>query len=238
MTVISDSTAAWARVRDLVTARRTGDLADHVLALGDEHRAEVARRLPELRLELREAADRHAVLGWRPDPGSRDEDEDEAGRQFIDGIAGYATAIVLADFVITGGRAAVPLLLRMAADDAPRSEGGRPRAAGRGRGHTARVAAEPYARATARRHRQAGGGRPAGGARTGVADAAEHAARPAARRGRAAVRRARRVAHARGGRRRVGGRARADPGDHRAGGGQGSSRFVRACARLRDQLGA
>ncbi|WP_103958214.1 hypothetical protein [Nonomuraea solani] len=42
MTVIPDSPTAWARVRDLVTARRAGDLADHVLGLNGDERAEAA----------------------------------------------------------------------------------------------------------------------------------------------------------------------------------------------------
>ncbi|MGV9306842.1 hypothetical protein [Nonomuraea sp. NPDC003727] len=51
---------AWARVRDHITARDTRGLADLVIILPDAGRAEVARHLPDLRTDLREAAARRA----------------------------------------------------------------------------------------------------------------------------------------------------------------------------------
>ncbi|WP_336214957.1 hypothetical protein [Nonomuraea sp. LPB2021202275-12-8] len=111
MTVIFDSTTAWARVRDLVTARRIRDLADHVLDLSDEHRAEVARRLPELRKELREAAGRRAARRWMA--GLDDEGEDEGDPESGDGIGGHGEALRVAGAgTLSGAAAAVAWLTR------------------------------------------------------------------------------------------------------------------------------
>ncbi|GLW10179.1 hypothetical protein Misp01_53080 [Microtetraspora sp. NBRC 13810] len=106
MTVISDSTTAWERVRDLVTDRRTADLADHVLALSDDQRAEVARRLPELRGELREAAARR----WDDDGG---DEWDEGDPEPADGIGGYGEALRVAGAgTLSGAAATVAWLTR------------------------------------------------------------------------------------------------------------------------------
>ncbi|MEU4700936.1 DUF6493 family protein [Nonomuraea dietziae] len=66
---------AWQEVRDLITERRTRSLADRVLALTEAERTEVARLLPGLLTELREAAARRARESWR---AGNDLDDDEA----------------------------------------------------------------------------------------------------------------------------------------------------------------
>ncbi|AWS43881.1 hypothetical protein [Streptosporangium sp. 'caverna'] len=116
MTVISDSPTDYDRVRDLVTARRTRDLADHVLGLSEDRRAEVARRLPELRRELREAADRRARQ-WMldlDDEGEGEETEwDEGELESGDGIGGYGEVLRVAGAgTLSGVAAAVAWLTR------------------------------------------------------------------------------------------------------------------------------
>ncbi|MEU6408505.1 DUF6493 family protein [Microbispora sp. NPDC046933] len=66
--------SVWQEVRGLVTDRRTRELADRVIALGDTERAEVAGRLPGLLEELRETAIR---TGREELPGDDLAEEDE-----------------------------------------------------------------------------------------------------------------------------------------------------------------
>ncbi|TDD26967.1 hypothetical protein E1286_47355, partial [Nonomuraea terrae] len=71
---------AWPQVRDRITARDARGLADLVITLSDADRAEVARRLPDLRRDLREAADRRARERWSLGLG-----EDEGDGEWDDG---------------------------------------------------------------------------------------------------------------------------------------------------------
>ncbi|PZG20507.1 DUF7824 domain-containing protein [Nonomuraea aridisoli] len=94
---------AWAQVRDLITACDARGLADLVISLSDDDRADVARRLPDLRRDLREAAGRRER--WSFDEGEWEE--------ATDGIGGHGEVLRIAGAgVLTGPAAAVAWLTR------------------------------------------------------------------------------------------------------------------------------
>ncbi len=64
---------AWQEIRDLITERRTGALADQVIELSEAERAEVAARLPEFVTELRDTAARLAREYWIRELGRGEE---------------------------------------------------------------------------------------------------------------------------------------------------------------------
>lgn len=70
---------AWAQVRDRITARDARGLADLVITMSDAERAEVARRLPNLRKDLREAAERRRRERWSLGLGEGEWDGEEDG---------------------------------------------------------------------------------------------------------------------------------------------------------------
>lgn len=63
---------AWAQVHDRITARDARGLADLVITLSDTERADVARHLPDLRRDLREAAQRQERERWSLGLGQED----------------------------------------------------------------------------------------------------------------------------------------------------------------------
>jgi hypothetical protein len=100
---------AWARVRDRITARDARGLADLVITLPDADRAEVARRLPDLRGDLRAAAERQERERWWLGQGE-DEEEWDGGE---DGIGGHGEVLRIAGAgVLSGPAAAVAWLTR------------------------------------------------------------------------------------------------------------------------------
>ncbi|MET8005381.1 hypothetical protein [Nonomuraea glycinis] len=117
---------AWQDVRDLIGARRTGELADRVLALTGPERAEVARRLPEFRAQARAIAVRAERVSW----GGEEDDED--GRDWDalvsadDGTSGLGEALRIAA-VTAGSPASAPA--SATGSPAPRERPGSPRVA-------------------------------------------------------------------------------------------------------------
>ncbi|WP_433065802.1 hypothetical protein [Nonomuraea sp. CA-218870] len=103
---------AWARVRDRIIARDTGGLADLVIALSGAERAEVARQLPDLRRELRAAADRRARAGWSLRLGDGDDLWEEDGPATdpwdtaLDAVGGHGAVLRIAGAGVLSGPAA------------------------------------------------------------------------------------------------------------------------------------
>ncbi|SDL84007.1 hypothetical protein [Nonomuraea jiangxiensis] len=106
---------AWERVRDRITARDARGLADLVIALSGPERTEVARRLPDLRAELREAADRRRAELWSSGLGEEDEwdggwDEEGDGPgpwdEEGDDVDGHGEALRIAGAGVLAGPAA------------------------------------------------------------------------------------------------------------------------------------
>ncbi len=67
--------SAWQDIRDLITERRTGALADRVIGLSEAERAEVAARLPEFVKELRDTAAELAREYWIAEQGLGEEED-------------------------------------------------------------------------------------------------------------------------------------------------------------------
>jgi hypothetical protein len=101
---------AWQELRDLVTAGRTADLADRVIALDEAERPEVARRLPAFRKELRSLAGRAASERWE----SLDEGESMSWDETIPGVfAGFGMSLrIVGAGTIAGPAAAATWLGR------------------------------------------------------------------------------------------------------------------------------
>ncbi|MFI6453849.1 DUF6493 family protein [Streptosporangium amethystogenes] len=108
---------AWQEVRDLVTARRAGALADRVIALTEAERAEVAGRLPELLGELRDSAARMTRESLLADYDVSEESdltawEQEESQAILremtgDALAGFGTPLRIAGAGTISGPAAV-----------------------------------------------------------------------------------------------------------------------------------
>ncbi|MDA0635445.1 DUF6493 family protein [Nonomuraea sp. MCN248] len=103
---------AWARVRDRIIARDTRGLAEVVIALSGAERAEVARQLPDLRRELREAADRRARARWSLGMGEGDDLWEEDGSApdpwdtALDAVGGHGAVLRIAGAGVLSGPAA------------------------------------------------------------------------------------------------------------------------------------
>ncbi|MFI7446742.1 hypothetical protein ACIBQX_04520 [Nonomuraea sp. NPDC049714] len=109
-----DLMTAWAQVRDRITARDAPGLADLMITLPDAERAEVARRLPDLRKDLREAADRQGRARWALGEGEGDDEWDgEWDSGETDDIGGHGEVLRIAGAgVLAGPAAAVAWLTR------------------------------------------------------------------------------------------------------------------------------
>lgn len=109
-----DLMTAWAQVRDRITARDARGLADLVSTLPDAERAEIARRLPDLRRDLRETADRQARARWALGEGEGDDEWDgEWDSGETDDIGGHGEVLRIAGAgVLAGPAAAVAWLTR------------------------------------------------------------------------------------------------------------------------------
>ncbi|MGN9844989.1 hypothetical protein ACTMTI_43390 [Nonomuraea sp. H19] len=106
--VRSTPVTAWQQVRDLITERKTRDLADCVIALTEAERAEVARRLPELRKEMRDIAARMARERWESGLDDDDADWEPAfGDWAPDAVGGFGEALRIAGAGTLQGPAAV-----------------------------------------------------------------------------------------------------------------------------------
>ncbi|GIH72494.1 DUF6493 family protein [Sphaerimonospora thailandensis] len=116
---MTGSANVWQEVRDLITDRRTGALADRVIALSGAERAEVGRRLPEFLKEMRTTATQMA----REDLLGEDESEwsdwelaelqTEVRWEVGDAIAEFRAPLLIAGAgTISGPAAAVAWLSR------------------------------------------------------------------------------------------------------------------------------
>ncbi|GAB1818944.1 hypothetical protein [Herbidospora sp. RD11066] len=90
----------WTEIRDLVTGERLGPLADRLVALTDDERAELAERLPGLVEELREARAEQTRLTYP------DEFEEMVSWEIRDMLDELASALLLVGVGVIGGPAA------------------------------------------------------------------------------------------------------------------------------------